>query len=368
MTRLVFIRFFCLVTCLTTLAAHADKLDDDLQTVWESLWDQRGTPRQVMRWEGPILYRLHGTDTSRHRAHIESALKAVSEIARLELVDVSAQADAEAVAGLDIEIVNDRALQDHEPCYTQPVKWGNGAYEKVNVKMRSRDSWRCTFHEMMHVMGIAGHPSGKTVLSYFPYRRDVLMDLDKLMLAAWYSPEMQKNATPLEALVVLARSVAWQTDLDVPTEEALSRADAFKRKMLRQMEALVTGDGEVPSIVLRSGKASENFIRIARPMAAFFIGMAYFRGTIVPKNPAASSPWFKRGAERGFAPAQIMWGGALVDGTGVPVDRPAGHAWLTLAAKSVPTVNNILANVEKKMSSTELEQARALPIPLVDPS
>lgn len=180
------ILFGSLLLCLGLGTAHADKLDDDLQTVWESLWDQRGTPRQLVRWDKPIRYRIHGADASRHREHILSALKAATDIARIELVDVSGQADAETAATLDIEVVKDTDLRDNEPCFTRHLKLSNWAYDKTLVKMRSKDAWRCTFHEMMHVMGVPGHPSGKTVLSYFPYRRDVLMDLDQLMLAAWY--------------------------------------------------------------------------------------------------------------------------------------------------------------------------------------
>ena len=369
MKKLVLTWFFCLLACLTTPVAYADKLDDDLQTVWESLWDQRGTPRQVVRWEGPILYRLHGTDSARHREHIENALQSVSGIVRVEFVDVSSQADAQTVAKLDIEIVNDRTLQDNEPCHTQPVKWNNWLYEKVNVKMRSRDAWRCTFHEMMHVMGIAGHPSGKTVLSYFPYRRDVLMDLDQLLLGAWYSAAMPKGATPLEALVVLTEAVARQGNLDLPADEALRRSRIFNQRMLAQMESMAMGQGEVPSIVLRSGKASQTFIDTSRRTSAYFVGLAYLKGVIVPKDMPTSSLWFKRSAEKGYSPGQVMWGRALRGGLGVQADKMAAHAWFTLAGKNGNTAGSAeLAALEKTLDPEELDKARGQLPPELDPS
>ena len=362
-------RFGCLLLCIGLGTAHADKLDDDLQTVWESLWDQRGTPRQLVRWGGPVLsYRIHGGDAARHKTHIESAVKAAADIAGLALVNVSAQTDTGAATMLDIEVVDDSALQNNEPCLTRYPQIRDGALRKVEVKMRSRDAWRCVYHEMMHAMGIAGHLSGRTVLSYFPYRRDVLMALDQLMLTAWYAPDMPRNATPLEALLAPGRAVAGQPDLALAPGEASSRADAFNQRVLAQMEALASGQGEVPAIVRRAGKASENYIDKARPMVAFFVGMAYFRGVIAPKNLVASTPWFKRGAERGYVPAQMMWASALIDGTGVEVDRPAGHAWMSLAAKTaIPSLVNSLALVETKMSSEELVKARALPAPAVNP-
>jgi hypothetical protein len=259
-------------------------------------------------------------------------------------------------------------LQDHQPCFTQSLKWSNSSYEKVQVKMRSRDAWRCAFHEIMHVMGIAGHPSGKTVLSYFPYRRDTLMDLDRLMLAAWYSPAMPRGATPLEALVVLSEAVAGQPDLELPAEEASRRAKAFNQSMFLQMEALAAGQGEVPNIVLRSGRASHEHMRNAQRSAAFFVGMAYLRGCIVSVDLAASAAWFRRAAQKGDLPAQIMWATALTTGMGVEADRLAGHAWLTLAAKTgSPAVINMLARLEKSLSSEEFEKARTQPAPSLDP-
>ncbi len=359
--------FGVLLLSLCLGAAHADKLDDNLQTVWESLWDQRGSPRSVLRWNKPIRYRIHGPDASRHQDHIRSALQAVAEIAHIQIIDVSAQADAETTVALDLEVVKDTDLRDNEPCVTYHRKVNGGALEKVSVKMRSRDTWRCTFHEMMHVMGIIGHPSGKTVLSYFPYRRDALMDLDKLMLAAWYSPAMPENATPLEALVVLSDAVARQSDLGVPAGDASLRSGAFNQRMLQQMESLAAGQGEIPAIILRSGKASQLFIRNAQPVAAFFVGMAYFRGVITHQDPVTAALWFKRGAEKGNLPAQFAWGAALMEGIGVEADHLAGIAWLTLAAKTgIPFIVNFLALVEKKLNPEELEKARAQPAPQVD--
>lgn len=362
-TRLRRILSGSVLLCLCLSSARADKLDDDLRTVWESLWDQRGTPAQVMRWGKIIRYRLHGADASRHQEHIQNGLKAAAETARIQLVDVSGQANAGTTAMLDIEIVDDTALQDNAPCVTTYLRWSsNSVYEKVQIKMRSRSAWHCALHEIMHAMGIPGHPSGKTVLSYFPYRSDVLMDLDRLMLAAWYSPAMQTGATPLEALAVLSEAVSRQTDLDLPAQEAAERAKAFNYRMFLQMEAFANGQGEVPGIVLRSGRASQEYILNARRRAEYYVGMAYLRGGIVSEDLPASAAWFQRSAKKGFLPAQIMWSTALTTGKGVETDRLAGHAWLALAAKSgSPAVISMLARLEKSLSAEEFDKARTQP-------
>jgi len=353
--------------CLCLGSAHADKLDDNLQTVWESLWDERGTPTQVLRWGKTLRYRLHGADLSRHQEHIENGLRAAAGTVGVQLVDVSGQAGAEAAAMLDIEVVSDTALQDNAPCMTTYVRASRFIYEKVQVKMRSRSAWRCTFHEIMHAMGIPGHPSGKTVLSYFPYRSDVLMDLDRLMLAAWYSPAMRPGATPLEALAVLSEAVARQADLGVPAEEAAERTKAFNQRKFAQMEAFANGQGEVPDIVLRSGKASQEYIHNAQRNAEYHLGMAYLHGSVVSKDLAASAAWFRRSAQKGFIPAQVEWSIALTTGRGVETDRLAGHAWLALAAKSgSPVVISMLARLEKGLSTEEFEKARTQAGPTLD--
>ncbi len=335
--------------------AHADTLDDNLQTVWESLWLQNGTPRPVFRWNKPITYRIHGPDSARHAEHLRSALQAAAGIAGIALTDVSAQADADSAASLDLEVVSDTALRDNEPCVTRTLRSRNTALEKVRVSMRSSDAWRCTYHEMMHAMGIVGHPSGKTVLSYFPYRRDALMDLDRLMLAAWYSPAMKLGATPLEALVVLADAVRRQPDLGVPPEQAADRVDAFLHGRLRDMEALAEGGGEIPSILLRSGKAGGASTSI-RALCAIYVGQAYAGGVIAAKDSSAASTWLQRGA--------LQLGRNLRDGAGVARDPVNAHVLLTQAANlGNADARNELAELEKTLSADQLARVRRIPPP-----
>lgn len=345
---------------LCTAPAWADKLDDDLQTVWESLWDQRGTTLWVVRWDREIRYRIYGPDSARHREHAIKALDDAAQATGLQVINVSDEPDAEKTAMLELEVVKDFELQDNEPCMTAITGLSNWAFLKVKIRMRSRDAWRCTYHEVMHAMGIRGHPSGKTVLSYFPYKRDSFMDLDRLMLRAWYSPAMRRGATPFEALVVLSEAVAQQTDLGVTTSEAQTRAKAFTLATVKEMEALASGNGEVPAIVKRSGRASSEHMNNARREAGYFLGMAYLRGTIVDKSEAVSSRWFKHAAEQGHTAAQVMWGRALVKGAGVEVDQQAAYAWFLQAKRGGNSAaQNDMAQLEKVMSPEDLEKARA---------
>jgi TPR repeat protein len=344
--------------------ARADRLDDNLQTVWESLWSQGGAPQYLKRWNKKLTYRIHGPDAARHRDPIEAALKAATQAAGIGLEDVSAQGDAETAAMLSLEVTEQFEGMDSMPCYTQALKLSGWALEKVQIKMRSQAVWRCAFHEVMHAMGVPGHPSGRTVLSYFPYRRDMLMDLDRLILTAWYSPAMRLGATPLEALAVLSRAVAWQTDLGMAPEEALGRAAAFNHQALAQMQLLASGEGEIPSIVLRSGRANDVAMGSVRGIAGYVVGMAYLRGVIAARDAAAASPWFRRSAYYGYSPGQVMWARALKDGVGVPADAEAAHSWFTMAhAGGNSLAKGEIEALEKAWSPGEIEKARTRPAP-----
>lgn len=346
-------------------AARADKLDDNLQTVWESLWDQRGTPRNLVRWDKSLTYVISGHEVDRHRSHIQKAMRDAAQLTKLDIVEISAYTHEKEAAGLVFEVVKNDALEDTMPCLTVPG-WTNWALTNVVVKMQSKSVWGCAFHEVMHAMGVMGHPSGKTVLSYFPYKRDEFMALDQLMLKAWYDSAMPRGATPLEALVVLTDAVSRQTDLDIAPELVVERIKTFNLRAVEQVKALALGKGEVPTIVQRSGRASTQFIEAARPLAAFFVAVANLRGTIVARDTASANNWFKLSAQYGYSAGQVMWARALIKGDGIDVDRNSAHGWLSLAAKS----NNAAARteldaLEKSMSPEQLDAARLAPPPIV---
>jgi hypothetical protein len=352
--------YFGLFLALAQTCAWADKLDDNLQTMWESLWDQRGTPYQVIRWDKPVTYRIHGVDAERHTALIKSSLHTAADIAGLQMNDLTARPDAQTSAMLDIEVVHDTDLQDNEPCVTHFAKWVNWAFVKVQVKMRSKDVGRCALHETMHVMGIAGHPSGKTVLSYFAPRSDVLMDLDRILLKAWYSPEVSRGATPLEIMAVLSKAVARQTDLGLSAEEASRRARLFNHNKLLELQALASGKGAVPGIVIRSGKSDPEFIAKARPAAAYFVGVAYMRGMGTSRNDAESTAWFGRAARQGHSGAQVMYARALIKGIGVEPDQLGAHSWLSVATRGGNSVaGSELVLLEQGLKPEDLDRARS---------
>jgi hypothetical protein len=177
--------------------------------------------------------------------------------------------------------------------------------DSAAMQMRNRDAWRCAYHEAMHVMGVRGHPAGKTVLSYFPTKVDGLLPLDKAMLRAWYSPRMRAGMTPFEVLPVLGDELV-QTMPD-PVKAGQAR-DKFFGKTIEQMQAFADGKGDVPMIVKRSGKSTDEGIRFGRMEMSYFLGVAYLEGVTVPQDPSQAVRWLQRAANMGSRTAQARLG------------------------------------------------------------
>ena len=292
---------------LSPAFAQSDEFEQGLGTMWEVLWHQSGTPTRLVRWEQDMKVRIYGVNLAQHKQHTLQALRAVAGEAGVKLIDVSDQSNAAQVANISVEIVPDTMLEDNQPCVTYLNFQNETKIDSAAMQMRSRDAWRCAYHESMHVMGVRGHPAGKTVLSYFPTKVDGLMPLDKAMLRAWYSPRMQGGMTPFEVLPILADELV----ATMPDRNAASAArDRFFTRIIDQMQSFAQGGGDVPMIVKRSGKSTEEGIRFGRREMSYFLGVAYLDGTSVKKDDAQATQWLQRAASMGSRSALARLGAA----------------------------------------------------------
>jgi hypothetical protein len=285
--------------------ARADRLDDDLNSVWESVWDERGTPIPLLRWNGPLQWRLVGSEAGWLRQHVRGAIDDLRAHTGLAFEEVTQAPSSSTHPYLEIQVVEpaSRVIAESQGCAARPHSVG-GVLRQARVWVREHLAYTCVHHELMHAMGILGHPSGRTVLSYFPWRRDTFMDLDALMLRIWYDPALRPGASPLEILVVASRHVARQPSLGLAPEVAEERRARFVAERLRDMERFALGDGEVPTIVKRSGRASWNHMEAARPQMALYLGRAAARGLTSPPDPLLAHTWFTRAARADVAGAR----------------------------------------------------------------
>jgi hypothetical protein len=288
-------------------AQSADEFDQGMGTMWEVLWHQSGTPTRLVRWEQEIKVRIFGVNLSAHKQHTLQALKDVAAESGVKITDVSDRPDAAQIANVSVEITPDNMLEENQPCVTYLNFQTETKIDSAAMQMRNRDAWRCAYHEAMHVMGVRGHPAGKTVLSYFPTKVDGLLPLDRVMLRGWYSPRMRGGMTPFEVLPVLADElVASMPDKD----KAASARDRFFRNTIDQMQSFADGKGDVPMIVKRSGKSTEEGIRFGRMEMSYFLGVAYLEGVTVSQDSNQAVRWLQRAANLGSRNAAARLGAA----------------------------------------------------------
>lgn len=289
--------------------AQPDPLAPALQTLWEALWHQGGAPTRLVRWGQDLRVRIHGVDPAAHRQRVLRALRDVAAAAGVGLTDVSDRPDAGHVANVSVEIVPDGGLEDSQPCVTV-LDFPDGLHiDAARVQMREGDATRCAYHEAMHVMGIPGHPAGRTVLSYFPVRTDGLLHLDRVMLRAWYSPRVHGGMTPFEVLPVLADTLIASLP-PARRAQAAAERDRFLRRTIARMRAFAEGRGDVPAIVRRSGKVTAEGVRYGRIEMCRFLGMAYLEGTGVPADPDQAARWLQRAASLGSPSPEARLGAA----------------------------------------------------------
>ena len=288
-------------------AQSADEFDQGMGTMWEVLWHQSGTPTRLVRWEHEIKVRIFGVNLSAHKQHTLQALKDVAAESGVKITDVSDRPDAAQIANVSVEITPDSMLEENQPCVTYLNFQTETKIDSAAMQMRNRDAWRCAYHEAMHVMGVRGHPAGKTVLSYFPTKVDGLLPLDRVMLRGWYSSRMRGGMTPFEVLPVLADElVASMPDKD----KAASARDRFFRNTIDQMQAFADGKGDVPMIVKRSGKSTQEGIRFGRMEMSYFLGVAYLEGVTVSQDSNEAVRWLQRAANLGSRTAAARLGAA----------------------------------------------------------
>jgi len=295
---------------LSPCVARADAFDQGMDTMWEVLWHQTGTPTRLVRWEQDIKVRVFGVNLAAHKDHTLAALRSAAAEAGLKVTDVSEQADAAQQANVSIEITANDALADRQPCETRLNFRTEDKLESVTMQMRDSEEWRCAYHEVMHVMGVRGHPEGMTVLSYFPTQVEGLTPLDKAILRAWYSPRARGGMTPFEVLPILADELV----AILPNKaKATKSRDRFLARVVSEMQAFANDRGDIPAIIKRSGKSTDEGIRFGRMEMNYFLGVAYLQGATVPQDPGLAQRWLQRAASLGSRTALAQLGAA---GTG----------------------------------------------------
>ena len=137
-------------------ARKADRLDDDLTSLWESVWDQRGEPERLTRWNEPLRFRVGGPQGARHRAAIAAAVGTAAQAAELQASEVSLPppgSNDKDTTNLALLVYDDDDLDDNTPCDAQLHHIDLGL-SYVRVRMRTSHVWDCVNHELMHASAV----------------------------------------------------------------------------------------------------------------------------------------------------------------------------------------------------------------------
>jgi TPR repeat protein len=111
--------------------------------------------------------------------------------------------------------------------------------------------------------------------------------------------------TPFEALPVLADELV----ATMPNKaDAAQARDQFFATIIQQMNAYASGQGDIPAVVRRSGKATAEGIRYGRGEMSYFLGIAYMDGVTAPRDANQAVRWLQRAATMGNRGAQAKLG------------------------------------------------------------
>jgi hypothetical protein len=351
-----------LVTLLSfswTKKIHAAELEDGLQTLWEVLWHPSGSPEILHRWGKQVRYRYFGVNLDFHRKHLDAILKQTSEITGVVFENVSDKPEAEKNAQLHIEIVaNNGDIPENLACYVLAKEARNFQYENVQLRMRDRNVYACALHEMMHAMGLRGHPSGHTVLTYFNTRADKFLPIDEFLLRTWYSPQITSGMTPFHALNVL--SDAWTERFRVARPDAEEVRQDFHREIMKNALQFVEAKGEPPRILLRSGTLNGAVVAQARIWMNNFLGHAYLNGHVFPQNNKEAEYWYANGAKQADPTSIYMIGFLNERRAHLSDSLERAYYWYTVgAAYKIPIAMTARNRLAAKLLPSDLSRLDA---------
>jgi hypothetical protein len=312
----------CLVSLSLALAlwmlassARAANYTSSFNVFWELHWQQNGQLTAFRRWpKTPSKTLSYSFNLEANPANRARTLEALQTIATTigwklqELPEGGAKAQIEFVLR---DFSGDEARQ--HVCFAKP-SWKSGNLTKVRIELSERWAFNCALHEIMHAFGIAGHPSGQTVLSYFNANGQSLTDTDVFILQAWYSDELSAGMSPLQVTRVINQR--WIREHVPPAEQAAARRaeDEWFAKTLAQLEAYARGTGEPPTVLFRSGGLTDEGRRMGLAQVQTMLGWTYLAAAGVRFDADKASDYLFWASESGHPGAAGLFVKELTQG------------------------------------------------------
>jgi len=356
-----------------------------LQAFYESaLWHDGKSAVWVRKWGQPLRVRMAGPMAETYGSMVLGRLKAMTEIAGLE---VSVVPTFDRNTNVFIEFVdtsslvaNGRAAGCVTHTYSGPGNLYAYAHVLINLRMGNELS-HCITHELMHLLGFPGHPHGiDSVLSYV-YRRDDLTDADRMSLRVLYDPRIEAGAFQFPAMAAAREAIIDRLVAEGAPEETREHGKRFIRNLVPLTVSLAEkGNAGLQyqlgiaytfgQVVERDPVKGLTWLRQAasasgpenKTMAVqgkAMVAHAYMVGRGVAKDPVAAIPWYRQAADQGHLLAQQVLGMAYRDGVGVEADPVEAYKWLTLAAEQKDAeAQTHLSRLTPVLSPSQIEEGR----------
>lgn len=322
-----------LAAVLTTLSvsAWADTPEERLEQVLDAFEDSAlwsGNYHQVatvvVRWTQPIRVSVDGSPPDNIRT---LALDAIHRLGAITRTPVEVLPPEAGEGNFVLSFANNDTVYSTDGargwCITMPESRTRTGLTHVKTVF---DAWGpdffkaqgCIRHEIMHGMGLGGHPNRlDSVLSYV-YRREDYTEDDVLLLELLYA--LKPGLYHFPALIAAREELGRRLGI-APEVAATLGGNVFEKERQRAVEAVEKGDAAM----------------------AVQLGAAYFFGQYLEKQPARGVELFRKAAEQGNIDGQFRLAYALANGKGVAKDvAEAARLYELAARKGHPTAQKNL--------------------------
>ncbi len=312
-------RFALALIGLFALLAAAPARADEAQLVRHlaafdgmALWHDNRTPVPTRKWTQPVRYALVGLEPGGWRDVIVESLVRMAALSGLDVAPAAAGVEPNLVIKFEetsAYFIGGRAAG----CYATTRASGAGAIlrSELFINLSQRQAMRrCIVHELVHAFGFPGHPHDLDSILSYTFQRDSMTELDEMAFRTLYDSRIGTNWYHLPALLAARQSLAERLGLVAPGADTGHLARAHLDRAVGWLRDYAD-KGDV--------------------YAQTQLGVAYFAGQHVAKDPAEAARWWRSAADGGSSDSAYRLAEAMLAGT-IARDDPATLALLRQAA------------------------------------
>jgi hypothetical protein len=303
--------FSVLLLSMCAASMAATDLSETFDTIWEMQWQQSGYPLNAYKWDlskgRKLVYSVSIGASKSSLNYVKEAVEIVAEASGIEFLQAE-EKDPKVQIEFVVRKFSDEELRSMS-CFAQPFD-KNFRIVSAKVTVSEQQSYRCVLHELMHAMGLMGHPMGDTVLTYFGGNRTKLSNLDRFVLKHWNSSSIQPGMNVFRIVKTLNRLWIFENVPMAEQAEAQVLEAQWFAKTIAQMDKFADADADIkdgsaepPRILYRSGRLSDAGLKTSRLYIQGMLGTAYLEGFGVDKNPARALTLLMRGSQSGMVGA-----------------------------------------------------------------